>query len=101
MCACVCVLRSLVCLIGIQVKPGMDVLTAERSRAAVMIQGRQRIKIAKSEQTKRVIAILVLQRGMKRYYDHKMAKSSVLQRAYLLRATHTCHQMVQNQIGPN
>ena len=64
------------------VKPGMDVLTQQRSQAALMIQGRQRIKIAKQEQTKRVIAILVLQRGMKRYYDAKMAKSSVLQKAY-------------------
>lgn len=64
------------------VKPGMDVLTTQRSQAALMIQGRQRMKIAKQEQTKRVIAILVLQRGMKRYYDAKMEKSSVLQKAY-------------------
>lgn len=61
------------------VKPGMDVLTAERSKAALMIQGRQRIKIAKDDQTKRVIAILVVQRGMKRYYGQKVEKSSVLQ----------------------
>ena len=40
------------------------------------------MKLAKSEQTKRVIAILVLQRGMKRYYEEKMQGSTVLQRAY-------------------
>ena len=64
------------------VKPGMDVLTAQRAQAALMIQGRQRVKIAKQEQSKRVIAILVLQRGMKRYYNAKAAGSTVLQKAY-------------------